>query len=389
MRCKKNRVLFLTRTLGRAGVGVSLMPVLQSLDFEKLDVTLGVQFPEKELEAQVPRQVKIVYYGEITSWIYQKIFDFNQKLGQKRENPILRFMWHCFNKLEDLRMAYKVCKCFGGRWDTATAYHQGMASWYVMKLVNAKKKNLWYHAARVEQPWYEKLFAKADTIITDSENARQVLLAAWGDGFANKITAMHCILPTEELHQKAVAPITLAGRAGQTVIFSCGRLDEEKGMDLTVEAAAIVRDTLPDKDFVWILVGDGSARERIRARIEALGLEDRVLMAGYQSNPYPWFAACDLYVQPSRMECFGITIAEALYFGKPVISTCSAGGMEQIRHGINGLLCQISGESIAEAVIQYFTDLEVADAIHTHLQQMDYEQTRKSAACFINKIHGA
>ncbi len=383
----KQKILLLTRTLGRAGVGMSLIPVLQSLDLSRFDVTLGVQFPIKELEPEVPEGIRVVYYGEVTSPLYRRVQALNARL--KGKGGLCRFFWHVLNHVEEWRMVYKVHRCFPRRYDTATAYHQGMASRYVMRHIRARRKVLWYHAAKVEQPWYKTMFAKADAIVTDSENARQVLLEAWGESFTDKITAMHCILPTDELTQKAAAPLPPLGKEGQTVLLSCGRLESEKGMDLTVEAAAILRDTLPHFDFVWVLVGDGSQADAIRRLIEEKGLTERVKMAGYQSNPYPYFAACDVYVQPSRLECFGITIAEALYFGKPVISTKSAGGTEQIEDGVNGLLTDISAESLAAAVTRFVTDEALSEGIRQRVRQEDYAAVRARAAAFVNEIHGA
>lgn len=389
VRKRKEKLLFLTRTLGRAGVGVSLISVLQSLDLERFDVVLGVQFPEKTLEDQVPAEIQIVYYGEITSRLYQKIFDFNKKLGLRRRNPALRFLWHCLNKLEELRMAYKVCRCFGGTWDTANAYHQGVASRYVMKLIRARKKVLWYHAAVIEQPWYEKIFRKANQIITDSENARQMMLRAWGQDMADRIRAMNCLIPLEEIRRKAREPVPFSVPEDTVMLFSCGRLGEEKGMDLAVRAAAIVKEKCAHVPFVWAIVGDGAERRHIETLIAEQKLEDCVRLLGFQSNPYPYFEMCDLYVQPSRQECFGITMAEALVFQKPVITTCTEGGRENVTHGVNGLITEISPEGIAEGVIKLLTDGECRREIQANVAKWNVDARQEESVRFINEVESA
>ena len=383
---QKQKILFLTRTLGRAGVAVSLISVLKALDLEKFDVTLGVQFPIKELENEIPASIRVIYYGDITSSLYRKLHDINSKLAAKKRNVLETGLWHLLNKLEELRMAYKVRYCFKDQYDTANAYHQGVASRYVMKRINAKKKIMWYHAAKIEQPWYKKLFAKADLIITDSENARQIMLKEWGGDFASKTVSMHCLIPIEEIQTKAKESVDIEKQDGQLLLMSCGRLSEEKGMDLAVRAAAHIANARPEVDFRWIIVGGGPESDRLEQLSAELGIADKVKMVGFKSNPYPYFDVCDIYVQPSRLECFGITMAEALALGKPVISTDTAGGQENVKNGVNGMLTEINDKSLAQAVISLLDDTDMYHTLCENVRQKDYGEVRASATQFINSV---
>ena len=65
-----------------------------------------------------------------------------------------------------------------------------------------------------------------------------------------------------------------------------------------------------------------------------------------KKNPYPYIARADLFVQPSRVEAFGLSIAEAMILGVPVLSTQTDGAKEIFAAKYNGLLCKISGEDI-------------------------------------------
>jgi glycosyltransferase involved in cell wall biosynthesis len=58
-------------------------------------------------------------------------------------------------------------------------------------------------------------------------------------------------------------------------------------------------------------------------------VEDRVYFYGYQSNPWPFYAAADLVVVPSLQEAFGRTAAEAAILKRPVIGA-DAGGLQEI-----------------------------------------------------------
>ena len=69
-----------------------------------------------------------------------------------------------------------------------------------------------------------------------------------------------------------------------------------------------------------------------------------------KKNPYPYIARADLFVQPSRVEAFGLTIAEAMVLGVPVLSTQTDGAKEIFADKDNGLLCKISGEDIFKCI---------------------------------------
>lgn len=369
------KVLFLTRTLGLAGVANSLIPILDNIDYEKFNLTLGVQYPVKSLENEVNANVKIVYYGEIQSKTYKLIYDFNKKLSIKKHGFFDTFLWHLLNKLENFRMVYKIHKCFNIKYDTAVAYHQGIASKFVIQHIRAKKKILWYHSSIIEYNWYQKIFEKADKIITVSENARKVMIKEWGNTFEDKIISLHCLIPVDKILSKATIDIGLPKKCkDEVIILSCGRLSREKGMDLAIKAAKIIKKNLPELKFKWILVGDGSEREMLEKLILSLELENNIILAGRQSNPYPFFKMCDIYVQPSRLESFGLSIAEALVLQCTVITTKTAGGTEQINNLKNGIVCEINEVEIAKQIIRLIKDESLYQSIKYVLSNKNFSQ---------------
>lgn len=88
-------------------------------------------------------------------------------------------------------------------------------------------------------------------------------------------------------------------------------------------------------------------------------MEEHVITVGMQSNPYPYIWQADLYVQPSRVESFGLTIMEALILGKNVISTATLGASEILVEREFGVLCDEDASAIAEAVESCLADGEV------------------------------
>src|SRR5262249_57595057 len=92
-----------------------------------------------------------------------------------------------------------------------------------------------------------------------------------------KMQVVHCGLEESDWLGEAV-PVP-----GRPRLVSVGRLAEQKGQWLLVEAAA--RLDARGVDFELVLVGDGPLRGPLERRIEQLGLRDRVQITGYLSSP--------------------------------------------------------------------------------------------------------
>jgi glycosyltransferase involved in cell wall biosynthesis len=90
--------------------------------------------------------------------------------------------------------------------------------------------------------------------------------------------------------------------------------------------------------------------------IEARGLGQRVTVAGFQPNPYPWIAGADLLVLCSDHEGLPNVIIEALAVGTPVVSTdCPSGPRE------------ILGDALAQCLVQVGDMAALAHAISAAL----------------------
>ena len=117
-----------------------------------------------------------------------------------------------------------------------------------------------------------------------------------------------------------------------------GRLCEQKGQSLLIEAAAQLVSEGRDLDLV--LVGDGPMRPELEDLIARAGLRGSVRIAGWMSEAE---VLCEIVsaralVLPSFAEGLPVVIMEALAVGRPVISTRIAGIPELVRDGVNGWL---------------------------------------------------
>ena len=86
----------------------------------------------------------------------------------------------------------------------------------------------------------------------------------------------------------------------------------------------------------------------------------------------------DVYLQPSLKEALGLTISEALLLGCPVVSTRTAGGVDQLSEpGVKGVLCDVSAEGIATALRPLLADPAAREALRNWDDQARCEELNR------------
>ena len=115
-------------------------------------------------------------------------------------------------------------------------------------------------------------------------------------------------------------------------------------------------------------------------------MQDRVILLGKKENPYPYIAACDLYVQPSRFEGYPMTVLEALVLGKPVVSTDNGGAKELLTDGQNGTLCPISGDAIAQSVHGLITDRALLEQMRKNVERTDMDGGNRQTIAALEQL---
>ena len=127
------------------------------------------------------------------------------------------------------------------------------------------------------------------------------------------------------------------------LILTLGHLAWTKDPGTWLEVAARVQDQVGGDGCRWVWLGapfpGTESLEDWRERARALGLEGRVF-PGFCSRPDEWFARASLYLQPSRMESFGIAVSTAMAWGLPVVASRLGGLVEQVEEGRTGFLVE-------------------------------------------------
>ena len=118
-------------------------------------------------------------------------------------------------------------------------------------------------------------------------------------------------------------------------LINVGHLEEQKGQDVLIKAVKLIN----EYKFKLYIIGEGSKRQYLENLIKKLDLEDKVVLLGFQDNPYNFMKKADIFILSSLWEGFGHVIVEAMACNTPVISSdCKSGPNEIIDHDIDGIL---------------------------------------------------
>ncbi|MFI5396461.1 MAG: glycosyltransferase family 4 protein [Candidatus Binatia bacterium] len=150
--------------------------------------------------------------------------------------------------------------------------------------------------------------------------------------------------------------------AGQPVLVCLGRLTEEKGHEVLLEALVQVRRHFPDVRL--LIVGKGHVRGRLEERARALGLVNATTFTGYRDDANAILCAATVAVCPSVIDMLPFVIPQCLCFRIPVIATSVGEIPGVIRASETGFLVQPNDPAaLAQAICTAFRDPDGARAL--------------------------
>jgi glycosyltransferase-like protein len=158
-------------------------------------------------------------------------------------------------------------------------------------------------------------------------------------------------------------------RTGRHSILYVGGLEARKGVEYLLLAMELVQKEIPDSKLTIIgragLTSGESYNERdmFENLADRIGIGDSVLFRDFVSEGRlkQYYQRCDVYVLPSRMEGWGLTLMEAMALKKPVVASRVGGIPELVDHGKNGLLVP-SGDvkGLADSIVRILKDKKLA-----------------------------
>jgi len=170
-----------------------------------------------------------------------------------------------------------------------------------------------------------------------------------------------------------------------TVLFVGRTDDSRKGLDILIEAFKLVLNSVDAQLLIVGRVGKTHLQDLTEP------VSDKIIFTGYvdEVTLKKSYALCDVYVCPSRLEGFGLTILEAFAAGKPVVATNVGAIPELLQKGKNGILVEkddIFG--MANAIIDYLKNPELCKTVgRTNTQILAEKFTWDTCGKRLEKIY--
>lgn len=374
----KKKILFIEEGLGIGGAEKSLLAILSLIDYSKYDVDLFLFRHNGELMNMIPKEVNLLPLSKDFS-LYEK----NKKISPLnflKEGNMKCFFYSIKYLISSLIHKVLLKKEYIGwnnikhmflpikkEYDVAISFLEKKTIYFNVDKVKAKKRIGFVHIDYSKYPYNYKLdkkyFKYFTKIVTVSEHCKEVLENIFPE-YKEKFCVIKNMISPEIINKMANEEIDLKINKNDIIIVTVGRLIMQKGID----NAILVCKELVDAGYPirWYSVGKGGDKEKFEKMIKERELDNNFILTGAQLNPYKYIKACDIYVQPSRFEGYGITVAEAKALRKPIVATNIPEFKEQIVNGKTGLLVK-DNKDMVKAIEKIINNKELKDVFAKNL----------------------
>lgn len=344
------KILFVIDSLTIGGAEKSLITLLTSLNPSNFEVDLLLFKQGGEFERYLPSYVNIIpmpdYFNYLQSNKVEGLTRLKYMLYRYKTSMNLRINTLRKKKLHSEQIVYKNIQTilhhpYEKKYDIAIAYSQGMPTYFVANKVKADKKIAWvntdYENTLYDKQLDLKSYQKVHYIVAVSQNTKKSI-ANVNTEYSSKIKVIRDIVdPT--LIRKMAKDYRVSEFTKDTVnILTVGRLEVVKGYDKAIYSAKKLKEA--GCKFKWFAIGEGVEKDRLKRLVEKLDLSNEFIFLGKKVNPYPYMKNCDIYVQTSIKEGFGLTISEAKILERPIVCTNFPTATKIIKNGVDGLLVE-------------------------------------------------
>ena len=350
------KILFVTRQMEMGGVEVSLINLLNIIDYSKYDVTLLLEKAQGPLLERIPSQVHIseIKFNSISAY---KLVELDEKIDLLHHLYFRGLLSRCRKNKEgydcpNFYMAMKLSSTdlISDSFDAAIDFHGYgyFTTIFMLNKICAKKYITLIHDEKMD--WLSNISSVVDKIdyyFCVSNSCAKKLLERIPH-IRNKIAIFPNVIDTNYILQMSKKPQTEIPDGETNVMVSVGRLEWQKGFDIAVEAARILKQN--NVTFSWYIIGEGSYKEQLSHKITEYNLQNNVFLLGLKDNPYPYMRRADYYIQTSRHEGYGIAICEARVLQKQIISTDIPCVREQCTKEDCIVFCKLNADSIANTI---------------------------------------
>lgn len=382
---KKKRIFIEAHYLEIGGAEISLIGLLNAIDYSKYDVDLFLYAHRGELMKFIPKDVNLL--PEIPEYVQieaplknvfknkffkigitrliakYKIYRLKKKLNGVETESIYQI-------IDDSLMPHLPSMYNLGTYDLAINFIA--LKGHIPNKILAKKTITWIHTDL-------KTVNTIPDLEYNSWNSYDYIVSI-SSSVTNKFTELFPTLKSKIIEiENILSPKFIIDRSkentielkGNPTLLSVGRFCYAKNYDNVPDITRRLVE-MGHKDLKWYIVGYGGDENLIREKIKEAGMEDYVIILGKKENPYPYIKACDIYVQPSRYEGKSVTVREAQMLCKPVVITSYPTAESQVLNGCNGIIVPMENKECSKGLDSFIKNKELQQKIIENLHMSNF-----------------
>lgn len=127
---------------------------------------------------------------------------------------------------------------------------------------------------------------------------------------------------------------------GAFLVLSVGELNKNKNHELIIKALFHIN----KPDIYYLICGEGNLGDYLNDLTKELGLQDKVIFLGFQSNMPEIYKLVDLFAFPSKREGLPVSLMEAMASGLPVVCSNIRGNVDLAENSDN--ICIVSSNDL-------------------------------------------
>lgn len=355
------KVLFMAKAFGGGGAEVAMLELINRMPEEEYDITLALLDNDLEYYNRLKRKINIIQI-KFTNKVAEQLVSMYalpakilKKLGV---NSVIPYYDMLFNA---------VANNFSDEYDLALDFYGYgyFLTGYMAEKIKAKKKATWLHDE--DLVWFKnvKRYAgKFDKIFAVSEAVKSSFSKNFPE-LEEKTEVFYNTIDIDLIIEKSLYPCS-ERLTGDFIILTVGRLHSQKGYDIAIKTAKILKES--GVSFKWYAIGAGKEKDKLDRLIEKCGVKDCFILLGRRDNPYTYMRQCDIYVQPSRHEGYVITLVEARALNLPIIASDIPSSREQIEDGKNGYIVALNEYAFASKIKDLYHNKELRNRVSEYLK---------------------
>lgn len=334
--------------------------------FKRHGMFMG-QVPSEYTILETPKSVKRMYGSLTDSGVllpWRLIGNGISELFTKNSRQKRGFRWKYFYG--------PVIKKLEKHYDVALAYISGEILYYVDEKVDADRKIVWIHndyrSAGHPRKFDYKHLKNMDAVVSISEACVDIFKDEFPE-FKDKTYMIENITSSKVTRERADEFYPPEYNEMPTIL-SIGRLHEQKGFDMAIEAAAILK--TKGVRFKWFVIGSGDLEDVLKAQIKECNVDDCFILLGPRENPYPYIKNSTIFAQTSRYEGKSVVMDEAKILGATILATNYPTVGDQLQNGTEGYVVEMTPQGIAEGIEFLLAEKDYRTKLSSYLMSREY-----------------